>query len=96
MENNQDRYISIGHYTADDIIHQLVRKEKKLRKKMNLTQKELAEKADVSVYSIKQFETKGIIPLYTFLLIAEALDWIDDFAMLFSKLAIYRKKHNYY
>ncbi len=93
MKNSQDRYVSIGDYTADDIIYHLISKEKELRKKMNLTQKELAEKADVSIYSIKQFETKGIIPLYTFLLIAEALDWIDDFAMLFSRLAIIRKRH---
>ncbi len=93
MKNSQDRYVSIDDYTADDIIDHLISKEKELRKKMNLTQKELAEKADVSIYSIKQFETKGIIPLYTFLLIAEALDWIDDFAMLFSRLAIIRKRH---
>lgn len=57
-------------------------KEKRLR--MNITQKELAERSGVSLGSVKRFEQTGDISLKHLLNIALVLDSLDEFTTLFS------------
>jgi transcriptional regulator with XRE-family HTH domain len=53
-----------------------------LRKEMNLTQLDLAEKSGVSYGSIKRFERFGKISFESLLKIAEALDRLYEFESL--------------
>jgi transcriptional regulator with XRE-family HTH domain len=49
------------------------------RKSLKLTQQKLALKSDVSLGSIKRFESSGQISLESFLKIAFILECLDDF-----------------
>ncbi len=49
------------------------------RKQLKLTQKELATKADVSLGSLKRFETTGQISLDSLLKLAFVLECLGDF-----------------
>lgn len=55
------------------------------RKEKKMTQKELSERADVSLGSIKRFEQTGEISLNSLIKIAFALNCQDDFEQLFSQ-----------
>lgn len=55
------------------------------RKEQKLTQAALAEKADVSLGSLKRFESTGHISLVSLIKIAFALGYEEDFALLFSE-----------
>jgi transcriptional regulator with XRE-family HTH domain len=55
------------------------------RLELNLTQKGLAEKAGVSLGSLKRFENTGEISLKHLLMIAVVLNSTEEFGMLFSK-----------
>lgn len=55
------------------------------RKEQNLSQVQLSERSDVSLGSIKRFETKGEISLTSLIKIAFALGLESDFDLLFSK-----------
>jgi transcriptional regulator with XRE-family HTH domain len=55
------------------------------RLELNLSQKGLAEKAGVSLGSLKRFENTGDISLKHLLMIAVALDATEEFKALFSR-----------
>lgn len=50
-----------------------------LRKEQGWTQRDLAEKSDVSYGSIKRFETTGLIAFESLLKIAESLGRLSEF-----------------
>lgn len=50
-----------------------------LRKEQGWTQRDLAEKSDVSYGSIKRFETTGLIAFQSLLKIAESLGRLSEF-----------------
>lgn len=66
-----------------DIKLELAVRIKALRKKRGYSQKELAERSNVSLGSIKRFEQQGEISLRHLLEIAQILDVLEDFDQLF-------------
>ena len=70
--------------TPYEIAKNLVEKVKQQRKKLKISQKNLAEKSGVSLGSIKRFETKYEISLQSLIKISIALDLDSDFDKLFS------------
>ncbi len=70
--------------TPNEIARSLVEKIKQQRKKLRISQENLAQKSGVSLGSIKRFETKYEISLQSFIKIAIALDLDSDFEKLFS------------
>ena len=65
--------------TPHDIKESLRQRFKTRRKQLKLTQKELATKADVSLGSLKRFETTGQISLDSLLKLAFVLECLEDF-----------------
>ena len=61
------------------IQEELKNKFKAKRKELKITQNQLALKSDVSLGSIKRFESSGQISLESFLKIAFILECLDDF-----------------
>ena len=55
------------------------------RKELKITQNQLALKSDVSLGSIKRFESSGQISLESFLKIAFILECLDDFKEICTK-----------
>ena len=76
--------IFLNQKTPNEIAKNLVEKIKQQRKKLKVSQQELAQKSGVSLGSIKRFETKYEISLQSFIKIAIALDLDGDFEKLFS------------
>lgn len=70
--------------TPNEIARSLAEKIKHQRKKLKISQENLAQKSGVSLGSIKRFETKYEISLQSFIKIAIALDLDSDFEKLFS------------
>jgi len=66
------------------LAQKIAEKSKQKRIKLNLTQKELAERSGVSLSSLKRFEQKAEISLSSLLKIAIVLDDSENFANLFS------------
>ena len=73
----------VGVQSIQSITEQLVEREKQRRKKMNLSQKDLALKSGVSYASVRRFESIGEISLNSLLKIANALDCLEEFNILF-------------
>ena len=71
--------------TPREIIKELVQKIQKRRKKLKISQADLAKRSGVSLGSIKIFETKYQISLSSLIKIAIALDVEDDFDDLFKQ-----------
>ncbi len=63
----------------------LVERVRARRKEQKITQKDLSERANVSLGSIKRFESSGEIALTSLIKIAYALGYEDDFDQLFVK-----------
>ncbi len=63
----------------------LVERVRARRKEQKITQQALSERADVSLGSIKRFESTGEIALVSLIKIAYALGCEDDFDQLFAK-----------
>lgn len=76
------------------ITEHLVEREKQRRKKMNLSQKDLALKSGVSYASIRRFESIGEISLNSLIKIANVLECLDDFNVLF-KMPIVKSLKDY-
>jgi len=70
--------------TPNEIAKSLANKIKERRKKLKISQENLAQKSGVSLGSIKRFETKHEISLKGLIKIAIALDLDGDFENLFS------------
>ena len=69
--------------TPNDIAHELVEKIKQYRKKLKISQVQLAAKSGVSLGSIKRFESKYEISLNSFIKILIALNLEHDLENLF-------------
>jgi transcriptional regulator with XRE-family HTH domain len=65
-----------------------VEREKQRRKKLKISQKQLAEKSGVTYASVRRFETTGEISLSSLLKIANALDSLQDFTKLFKPVLV--------
>ncbi len=70
--------------TPTEIIKSLVLKIQDRRKKLKISQVELAQKSGVSLGSVKRFESKYEISLSSLIKIAIALDLDKDFDNLFN------------
>ena len=71
--------------TPNDIAKELVEKIKQHRKKLKISQAQLASKSGVSLGSIKRFESKYEISLNSFIKILIALNWERDLENLFTQ-----------
>lgn len=71
--------------TPNDIAKELVEKIKQHRKKLKISQAQLASKSDVSLGSIKRFESKYEISLNSFIKILIALNLEQDLENLFTQ-----------
>ena len=69
--------------TPNDIAHELVEKIKQRRKKLKISQAQLASKSGVSLGSIKRFESRYEISLNSFIKILIALNLEQDLENLF-------------
>ncbi len=69
--------------TPNDIAKELVEKIKQHRKKLKISQAQLASKSGVSLGSIKRFESKYEISLNSFIKILIALNLEQDLENLF-------------
>ncbi|MCR5260754.1 MAG: helix-turn-helix domain-containing protein [Candidatus Gastranaerophilales bacterium] len=74
----------LNQKTPNEIAKSLAEKIKQHRKKLKISQENLAQKSGVSLGSIKRFETKYEISLQSFVKIAIALDLDKDFDNLFT------------
>ena len=84
----------VNTQTLQSVTDQLVEREKQRRKKMHLSQKDLANKSGVSYASIRRFESIGEISLNSLLKIANALDCLDDFNSIF-KMPVVKSLKDY-
>ena len=71
--------------TPNDIAKELVEKIKQHRKKLKISQAQLASKSGVSLGSIKRFESKYEISLNSFIKILIALNLEHDLENLFTQ-----------
>ncbi len=71
--------------TPNDIAKELVEKIKQHRKKLKISQAQLATKSGVSLGSIKRFESKYEISLNSFIKILIALNLEQDLGNLFTQ-----------
>ena len=71
--------------TPNDIAKELVEKTKQHRKKLKISQAQLAIKSGVSLGSIKRFESKYEISLNSFIKILIALNLEQDLENLFTQ-----------
>ena len=74
----------LNQKTPNEIARSLADRIKQQRKKLKISQENLAQKSGVSLGSIKRFETKYEISLQSLIKIAIALDLDGDFEKLFS------------
>ena len=77
--------LSFLSHTPTAVQEELKAKFKAKRKELKITQNQLAIKSDVSLGSIKRFESNGKISLESFLKIAFILECLDDFKEICTK-----------
>lgn len=83
MEKKFDIADFVKTQTIQSVTEQLIEREKQRRKKMRLSQRDLANKSGVSYASIRRFENIGEISLNSLLKIANALNCLEDFNSVF-------------
>lgn len=88
MEKKFDIADFVKSQTIQSVTEQLVEREKQRRRKMHLSQRDLANKSGVSYASIRRFESIGEISLTSLLKIANALDCLEDFNLMFKMPAV--------
>ena len=88
MEKKFDIADFVKTQTVQSVTEQLVEREKLRRKKMHLSQRDLANKSGVSYASIRRFENIGEISLNSILKIANALDCLEEFNLVFKMPAV--------
>ena len=66
-----------------DLLEDIALRHKALRKQSGLSQGELAKRSGVSLGSIKRFELSGQISLESLLKLAQILNRINDFELIF-------------
>lgn len=94
MENKFDIANFVETQTIQSVTEQLVEREKLRRKKMKLSQRDLANKSGVSYASIRRFESIGEISFNSLLKIANALDCLEDFNSVF-KMPVVKSLKDY-
>ena len=94
MEKKFDIADFVKTQTIQSVTEQLVEREKQRRKKMRLSQRDLANKSGVSYASIRRFESIGEISLNSLLKIANALDCLEDFNSIF-KMPVVKSLKDY-
>lgn len=94
MEKKFDIADFVKTQTIQSVTEQLVEREKLRRKKMHLSQRDLANKSGVSYASIRRFESIGEISFNSFLKIANALDCLEDFNSIF-KMPVVKSLKDY-
>lgn len=94
MEKKYDISDFVKTQTIQSITEQLVEREKLRRKKMHLSQRELANKSGVSYASIRRFENICEISLNSLLKIANTLDCLEEFNSIF-KLPVVKSLKDY-
>lgn len=83
MVNKFDIGQFVGVLTEQSVVNGIVKRVKRKRKQMRLSQKQLSQKSGVTYSSIRRFETTGEISLSSLLKMAHALDSLKDFENLF-------------
>ncbi len=94
MKNKFDIADFVATQTIQSVTEQLVEREKQRRKKMHLSQRDLANKSGVSYASIRRFESIGEISFNSLLKIANAVDCLEDFNAVF-KLPVVKSLKDY-
>lgn len=94
MEKKFDIANFVKTQTIQSVTEQLVEREKQRRKKMHLSQRDLANKSGVSYASIRRFENIGEISLNSLLKIANALDCLEEFNSVF-KMPVVKSLKDY-
>lgn len=74
--------------TIQSAHNQLVEREKRRRKQLKISQRQLAVRSGVSYASIRRFETTGDISLSSLFKIANALDCLEEFTSLFPPVPV--------
>ena len=74
--------------TEQSVVNGIVERMKRIRKQMQLSQRQLSQKSGVTYSSLRRFETTGEISLSSLLKIAHALDALKDFESIFKGQAI--------
>lgn len=69
--------------TPSEVSKDLAKRHKLLRKKLRLSQKEIAERSGVSLGSLKRFENTGKISLEALLKLAHLSGRLKDFDSIF-------------
>lgn len=72
--------------TPEEIIMALAQRLSRIRKRRNISQKQLSEKSNVSFGSIKRFETSGQISLVSLTKLCVALDCVEEIRNLFTNV----------
>ncbi|OFX58587.1 MAG: hypothetical protein A2046_01105 [Bacteroidetes bacterium GWA2_30_7] len=78
-----DNNIDLNLYSSSEIAKKIASKAKEKRLSFNYTQEALSKKSGVSLGSLKRFERSYEISLQNLLLLALALNSIDEFINLF-------------
>lgn len=65
-----------------EVLAEVARNHKALRKQLGLTQAELAKRSGVSLGSLKRFEQTGEIAFYSLLKLADTLRRLEEFSSL--------------
>lgn len=84
MKNMYDINNFVQALTEQSVLSGIIEKVKQRRKELKLTQQGLAKKSGVSYASIRRFESTGEISFTSLLKIANALNALADFNMLFN------------
>ncbi|MBQ3169472.1 MAG: helix-turn-helix transcriptional regulator [Clostridia bacterium] len=72
--------------TPEEINMALAQRLSRIRKRRNISQKQLSEKSNVSFGSIKRFETSGQISLISLTKLCVALDCAEEIRNLFTNV----------
>lgn len=74
--------------TPQELAQNIAKRAQERRLSLNLSQKNLAERAGVSLGSLKVFEQSGKISLDSLLKIALILDSLEEFTHLFKSISL--------
>lgn len=85
MKNNFDINQFVNVLTTQSVMNGIAERAKKRRKQLKISQRNLSKRSGVSYPSIRRFENTGEISLSSLLKIASALNYLDDFNLLFAK-----------
>ena len=83
MKNKFDISAFVNALTEEKVTKDLVDRVKERRKELKISQRELSTRTLVSYGSIRRFENSGQISLTSLIRIANALNCLSDFNLLF-------------